>query len=92
MQPQLIGTALDLELPTARSLPIMSGNPVCVSGGSVPSRARFADRLARLLNGKLPWPWIDPDKAVPWIEQRIDLRLAESQKTAIRLAMASKDS
>ena len=50
----------------------------------------IADQLARLLNGKLPWPWIDPDKAVPWIEQRIDLRLAESQKTAIRLALASK--
>jgi exodeoxyribonuclease V alpha subunit len=44
----------------------------------------------RLVNGKLPWPWIDPDKALPWVEQRIGLRLAESQKTAIRLALVSK--
>jgi hypothetical protein len=50
----------------------------------------IADRLLRLLNGKLPWPWIDPDKALPWVEQRIGLQLAESQKTAIRLALVSK--
>src|SRR6185437_11335631 len=39
---------------------------------------------------KLPWPRIAPDKALPWVEQRIGLQLAESQKTAIRLALASK--
>jgi exodeoxyribonuclease V alpha subunit len=50
----------------------------------------IADRLVRLLNGKLPWPWIDPDKALPWVEQRIGLKLAESQRTAIRLALVSK--
>jgi exodeoxyribonuclease V alpha subunit len=32
----------------------------------------------KLLNGNLPWPWIDPDKALPWVEQRIGLQLAES--------------
>jgi exodeoxyribonuclease V alpha subunit len=42
------------------------------------------------LNGNHPWPWIDPDKALPWVEQRIGLQLAESQKTAIRLALISK--
>jgi exodeoxyribonuclease V alpha subunit len=30
------------------------------------------------------------DKAVPWIEQRVGLTLAESQKVAVRLALASK--
>jgi exodeoxyribonuclease V alpha subunit len=50
----------------------------------------IADRLVRLLNGKLPWPGIDPDKALPWVEQRIGLQLAGSQKTAIRLALVSK--
>jgi exodeoxyribonuclease V alpha subunit len=28
----------------------------------------------RLVNGKLPWPWIDPEKALPWIEQKTGLR------------------
>jgi exodeoxyribonuclease V alpha subunit len=44
----------------------------------------------RLANGKLPWPWIDPDKALPWVEGRIGLALAESQVAAIRLALMSK--
>ena len=38
----------------------------------------------------LPWPWIDPDKAIPWVEQRIGLTLAESQGGRIRLALVSK--
>jgi exodeoxyribonuclease V alpha subunit len=37
----------------------------------------------RLANGTLPWPWIDPDKALPWVEKHIGLTLAESQVTAI---------
>ena len=44
----------------------------------------------RLANGPLPWSWIDPDKALPWVEERIGLALAESQVAAIRLALMSK--
>jgi exodeoxyribonuclease V alpha subunit len=44
----------------------------------------------RLANGTLPWPWIDPDKALPWVEKHIRLTLAESQIAAIRLALKSK--
>ncbi len=50
----------------------------------------IGERLIRLANGKLPWPWIDPDKAVPWLGGRIGLALAESQVAAIRLALMSK--
>jgi exodeoxyribonuclease V alpha subunit len=50
----------------------------------------IAERLMRLANGTMPWPWIDPDKALPWVEKRIGLALAESQIAAIRLALASK--
>src|SRR5712664_1777866 len=32
----------------------------------------------------------DADKALPWIEHRISLELAPSQKAAVRLALASK--
>jgi hypothetical protein len=44
----------------------------------------------QLANGPLPWSWIDPDKALPWVEERIGLALAESQVAAIRLALMSK--
>ena len=50
----------------------------------------IAERLMRLADGKLPWPWIDPDKALPWVEKLIGLALAESQVAAIRLALMSK--
>jgi exodeoxyribonuclease V alpha subunit len=50
----------------------------------------IAERLMRLANGPLPWPWIDPDKALPWVADRLQLTFAESQMAAIRLALASK--
>ena len=37
-----------------------------------------------------PWPGIDAEKALPWIERRTGLTLAESQKTALRLALMTK--
>src|ERR1019366_3356141 len=38
----------------------------------------------------LPWRPIDADKAVPWVEPRIGLDLAATQRSAVRLALASK--
>ena len=35
----------------------------------------IAERLLRLANGTLPWPRIDPQKALPWVEGRIGLLL-----------------
>ena len=46
--------------------------------------------MLRLANGTLPWPYIDPEKALPWVEQKTGLSLAESQIAAIRLALMSK--
>ena len=44
----------------------------------------------RIAEGRLPWPEIDPNKALPWVEQRTGLSLAASQSEAIRLALTSK--
>jgi exodeoxyribonuclease V alpha subunit len=49
-----------------------------------------AERLLRIATGSLPWPWIDADKALPWVANRLRLAYAESQSAAIRLAVASK--
>src|SRR5690242_136140 len=89
--PELIRTALDLELSNGAVIADHVGETPCVFlAGLYQAERVIADRLVRLLNGKLPWPPIAPDKALPWVEQRIGLQLAESQKTAIRLALASK--
>jgi exodeoxyribonuclease V alpha subunit len=50
----------------------------------------IAEQLKRVRKGPLPWPDIDADKALPWIEQKTGLTLAASQAEAIRIALQSK--
>ncbi len=89
--PGLIRTALDLELQEGTVVADRVGETPCVFlAGLHRAERTIADRLMRQANGTLPWPWIDPDKALPWVEERIGLALAESQAAAIRLALMSK--
>ena len=87
----LIWTALDLELQEGTVVADQVGETPCVFlTGLYRAERTIAERLMRIANGKLPWPWVDPAKALPWVEQRIGLALAESQVAAIRLALMSK--
>jgi exodeoxyribonuclease V alpha subunit len=89
--PGLIRTALDLELQEGTVVADRVGETPCVFLAGLPRAERtIAERLMRQANGTLPWPWIDPNKALPWVEERIGLALAESQVAAIRLALMSK--
>src|SRR5450759_2215929 len=89
--PELIRTALELELQEGTVVADRVGETPCVFLAGLHRAERgIADRLTRLLSGALPWPWIDPDKALPWAEERIGLALAKSQIAAIRLALMSK--
>ena len=91
VQQELIRTALDLELQEGTVVADRVGETPCVFLAGLHRAERIiAERLMRLANGALPWPWIDADKALPWVEQRIGLALAESQVAAIRLALTSK--
>ena len=88
---QLIRTALDLELQEGTVVADRVVETPCVFlAGLYRAERTIAERLMRLANGTLPWPWIDPGKALPWAEKRIGLALAESQVAAIRLALMSK--
>ena len=89
---QLILTALDLELdPRASVIADTVGDTRCIFlAGLYRAEQVIADRLIRLANGTLPWPWIDDEKAVPWVEKRSGLQLADSQRAAIRLALTAK--
>jgi exodeoxyribonuclease V alpha subunit len=49
----------------------------------------IAEKLETLAIGKPPWPVIDVDKAIPWVEHRTKLALADSQKAALRVALVS---
>ena len=86
-----VRTALDLELAEGAVIADAVGETPCVFlAGLYRAEQVIAERLLKLAAGTLPWAWIDPDKALPWIEQRTGLTLAESQAEAVRLALMAK--
>jgi exodeoxyribonuclease V alpha subunit len=50
----------------------------------------ISEHVKRIRAGALPWPQINTDRALPWIEQNTGLTLAASQAEAIRLALRTK--
>jgi len=88
---ELILTALELEQSEGAVIADKVGETACAFlAGLYRAEQNIADRLLRIANSKLPWPWIDQDKAVPWVEKRSGLQLADSQRSAIRLALTEK--
>ena len=88
---ELILTALELERSEGAVITDKVGETACIFlAGLYRAEQAIADRLIRIVNGRLPWRWIDEEKAVPWVEKRSGLQLAESQRAAIRLALSAK--
>ena len=89
--PELVRGALDLELTEGTVIADRIGETPCVFlTGLHRAERTLAERLLRLATGRLPWPVIDADKALPWVAEHIGITLADSQAAAIRLALASK--
>ena len=87
----LIQTALDLERQDRTVIADRVGETACIFLAGLHGAERaVAERLLTLARGTLPWPWIDADKALPWVEQRTGLTLAESQTAAVRLTLTAK--
>ena len=88
---ELVQTALDLELADGTVVADTVGETACIFLTSLYRAERvIAERIRCLANGRLPWPYIDPEKALPWIEQKTGLSLAKSQAAAIRQALLAK--
>jgi exodeoxyribonuclease V alpha subunit len=63
---ELVLTALDLELADGTVIVNTVGTTACVFlGGLYRAEQVIAERLRCLVNGRLPWPYIDPEKALP---------------------------
>jgi exodeoxyribonuclease V alpha subunit len=89
--PALIETALGLELESGEVVADRVEGRRCVFlAGLYRAEQAIAERLRVLASGRPPWPEIDAARAVPWVEARTGLRLAESQLAAVRLALRSK--
>src|SRR5256886_55996 len=88
---ELVRTALGLELTEGNVAADHVGDTPCIFlAGLYRAEHAIGDRLIQLSRRPLPWPWIDPDKALPWVEARVGFALAESQRSAVELALASK--
>src|SRR5256885_6642968 len=88
---ELVETALSLELQEGAVIADDLDRRRCVFlAGLYRAEREIAGKLNALAAGKPPWPLIDADKAIPWVEKRTKLALAESQIEAVRVALASK--
>ena len=71
MPADLIVTALALELQDGAVVADTVGRRRCIFlAGLYRAEQDIAERLRALAAGEPPWPDIDVDKAVPWLEQR----------------------
>ena len=87
----LIEAALVLELDAGEVVADTLDGQRCVFlAGLYRAEQVIAERLLALTRGSPPWPPIDADKAIRWVEGRTGLALADSQKEALRLAVRSK--
>lgn len=50
----------------------------------------IAHHVKRLSGAPVPWPKFDVELAIPWVEEKLRITLAESQKQAVRVAVRSK--
>jgi len=87
----LIETALALELTDGNVIADgVDGIPCVFLAGLYYAEREIAQRLQTLAAMDTPWPRIDAERAIPWVEGVIGFELAQSQRDAVHLAVASK--
>ena len=88
---ELVETALGLELQVGAIIADdLEGRDCVFLAGLYRAEREIAAKLKALAVGKPPWPLIEADKAIPWVEKRTKLALSDSQIEAIRVALVSK--
>ena len=68
----------------------VDGKPCVFLAPLYQAERSIAEHIGRLKGGAPAWPATDADKAIPWVEHKLDISLAHSQKAAVRLALTSK--
>jgi exodeoxyribonuclease V alpha subunit len=89
--PDIVDTALELELADGVVVAdTVEGRPCGFLAGLYRAEQGIAERLRRLAGSRPPWPVIDAEQALAWVETKTQISLAESQREAVRLALRSK--
>ena len=88
---EIVEGALAAEIQEATVVPDTTGGRECIFLAWLHTTERqLADAIRVLAAGAPPWPGFDVQKAVEWVEGKLALALAERQREAVRLAVASK--
>ena len=91
LEPAVIQTALDLELSEGSVVAdSLAGEAAIFLAHLHRDERRIAEALQELAQGAAPWGTINAERAIAWVEQRLGLELAASQKQAVEQALASK--
>ena len=86
-----IQAAIDAELADGKVVLDRIENQPCLFLKGLHSAERdIAERLKSLNRGDLPWPTIEAERAIPWVEERTGKTLAPSQRAAVHLVLRSK--
>jgi len=73
---ELVETALDLKLQeSAVVADDLDGRRCVFLAGLYRAEREIGEKLKALAAGKPPWPLIDANKAIPWVEKRTKLAL-----------------
>jgi hypothetical protein len=72
---------------TAKDSPLLR---YAAYGACISPNAASPIGCAPLTGGSPPWPTIDVDKAIPWVETRTGKTFAASQRAAIGMVLNSK--
>ena len=87
----ILRDALQLELQDETVIADNMADQRCIFLGHLwNSEKLIAERLKTLADGKPYWPEIDTAVAIPWVEQKLEISLADSQKEAVKKATSSK--
>ncbi len=87
----LAGTALRSEIADGTVVEDAVAEKPCVFLASLyRAEQGIARAFGALVRGRPPWPPVDADKALPWIQRQLGIKLAKSQAEAVRLALRSK--
>jgi exodeoxyribonuclease V alpha subunit len=91
LEPAVIQTALDLELSEGSVVAdSLAGEGAIFLAHLHRDERRIAEALQKLALGAAPWGTINAERAIAWVEQRLGLELAASQRAAVEQALASK--
>ena len=88
---ELVLQALDLELVCEKVIQQTIDQTSCIFlSGLFHAERAIAKKLIALTQGPLPWPAIDAEIAIKWVEEQTSVCLSQTQKQAVKVALTSK--